>query len=371
MARASDPVRSKPDRDSPRGVVLVELVRLAIVALFVAVGYQVGRALASEPDSATVLVCSVLGGGTGYVSGGILGRAIGRLAGQVERRMVDIEGADLVSGSLGAIAGVLLGSLGGWPLLLLPSRAVGLPVLGLLLVVLGFLGFRLGVLKREDLLQLVGLTYRTRASDLRVLDTSGVLDARLIDFVRAGVLRGTLLVPQFVLEEAQGIADSSDPVRRRRARRGLESLAAIRREGLLDVREVDREYPEYEAVDAKVVALARDRGAAIVTDDAALASVAEVQGIEVLLLRRIAAALHPPVLPGESVAVEITRPGRESGQGVGYLEDGTMVVVDHADGFVGHTIDVIIERTVQTSGGQMLFARIAEEPGVASVEAGA
>lgn len=361
MTPTTDGIR--PDRDPHRGAVLVELVRLAIVALFVAVGYEVGRSIASEADSEAVLICSVLGGGVGYVSGGVLGRAIRSLAGQAERRMVDIEGADLVAGALGAIAGVLLGSLGGWPLLLLPSRAVGLPILGLTLVVLGFLGFRFGVLKREDLLQLVGLTYRTRASDLRVLDTSGVLDARLIDFVRAGVLRGTLLVPQFVLEEAQGIADAADPVRRKRARRGLEALAAIRREGLIDVRDVEREYPEYEAVDAKVVALARERGAAIVTDDAALAGVAEVQGIEVMLLRRIAAALRPPVLPGESITVEITRPGRESGQGVGYLDDGTMVVVDRADVLVGQSVKAIIDRTVQSSGGHMLFARLTDGAG--------
>jgi uncharacterized protein YacL len=316
----------------------------------------------NDPGSARVVVGTVVGSGIGYVVGGILGRAIQRLAGLAERRIASIPGADLVSGGLGMTVGLVIGAVIGLPLILLPTREVGLPMLAFVEIVFGYIGYRAGITKREDILQLVGLTYRTRAADLRVLDTSAILNTQLLDYVRAGLIRGTVLVPTFVLEEAQGIADAADPVRRQRARRGLEALAAIRREGLAEVRSVEKTYPEYDEVDAKVVALARERGAAIVTDDSALAHVAEVQGIEVVHLRRVAAALRPAVLPGEAIRVELTREGKEPGQAVGYLDDGTMVVVADASARVGARVDVLVNRVVPSAGGRMIFGRLADAP---------
>ncbi|MGZ4104956.1 MAG: PIN domain-containing protein [Actinomycetota bacterium] len=344
------------------GLVLVELIRFVIVVLFTALGYQVSREIVTDPNSTRVIVGTIVGAGLGYVVGGVLGRSTGTLVGLAERRIASIPGADLVSGGLGLVAGLVIAAIPGLFLLLLPSRAVGLPILAFLEIVFGYLGYRAGVTKREDVLQLVGLTYRTRAADLRVLDTSAILNTQLLDYVRAGLIRGTVLVPVFVLEEAQGIADAADPVRRQRARRGLEALAAIRREGLAEVRSVDKQYPEYDEVDAKVVALARERGAAIVTDDSALAHVAELQGVEVVHLRRVAAALRPAVLPGEAIRVELTRAGKEPGQAVGYLDDGTMVVVAEASARVGAVTDVIVNRVVPSAGGRMIFGRLAEAP---------
>ena len=354
--------RRRADRRRPErrgGVVLVELVRLVVVAGFTAIGYQIARSTVTDARSTLILVMAVLGAGIGYVAGGLLGRLVGRLVGVAERRIAATPGADFVAGALGLIVGVIAASLLGWPLLLLPVRAVGVSVLAFVLVVVGYLGFRIGILKREDVLQLVGLTHRTRAGDLRVLDTSAVLDTRLIDYVRAGLLRGTLLVATFVLEEAQGIADGADPVRRQRARHGLEALTAIRREGLAEVQLVEKTYPEFDQVDAKVMALARERGAAMVTDDIALARVAELQGIEVVMMRQIAAALRPAALPGERISLQLVREGKEPGQAVGYLEDGTMVVVEEGAASVGMTIEVEVSRAVSTTGGRMLFARVA------------
>lgn len=347
-----------PDRRG--GVVLVELVRVVIVVLFTGTGYQVARELFQDVDSTRLLAGTLVGSGCGYVVGGMLGRAVGRLVGVAERRIAEIPGADLVAGGLGLIGGVLVGSIASLPLLLLPVRSIGLPMIGFVQVIMGYLGWRVGVTKREDLLQLFGLTFRTRAADLRVLDTSAILNNQLLEYVRAGIVRGTLLLAEFVLQEAQGIADSADTVRRTRARRGLEALAAIRREGLVDVRTVEKTYPEYEEVDAKVVALARERGAAIVTDDGALAQVAELQGIEVMLLRRISAALRPEVLPGETIMIELSKTGREAGQGVGFLEDGAMVVVADASHRVGDTVEAVVARVVPTAGGRMVFARLAD-----------
>lgn len=348
--------------DRPRGGgALVELVRLAVVALCVAVGYSVARETADDPTSVSILIGAVLGSLVGYVLGGMLGRAVRHLAGVTEERLAAVPGADFVAGGLGLLVGSLIGSVMGWPLLFLPSRAVGVPTMALVVIVLGYLGLRVGLTKREDLLQLAGLTYRTRAGDLRVLDTSAILDTRLLSFVRAGLIRGTLLLPTFVLEEAQGIADVEDPVRRNRAHRGLEALDAIRREGLVDVRPVtDKTYPQFDEVDAKVIALARDRGGAIVTDDAALARIAELQGVEVLFLRRMSEAFRLQAVPGERVTLEIVREGSKQGQGVGYLDDGSMIVVEGAGASVGSSVEVLIERSVKTGGGTLLFARLAE-----------
>jgi uncharacterized protein YacL len=345
------------------GTVLVELIRIVVVAVFTALGYQVARALVVDAASPRIVVGALLGSAVGYVLGGVLGRTVGTLAGDAETRLASMSGADLVAGGGGLVGGVLIGTALGLPLLLLPSRAVGLPMVAFVQIVMGYLGYRAGLAKREDLLQLFGLTYRTRAADLRVLDTSAILNAQLLDYVRAGIVRGTLLLPVFVLEEAQGIGDSADPIRRRRAQRGLDALTAIRREGLAEVRSVEKTYPEYDDVDAKVVALARERGAAIVTDDSGLARVAELQGIEVLHLRAVAAMLRPPALPGEAVSLELVREGREPGQGVGYLDDGTMVVVRDAAPFVGTSVEAIVERLVQTGGGRMIFATLAGTTG--------
>jgi uncharacterized protein YacL len=343
------------DRD--RGIVLVELVRLVVVAFCTAAGYRVAQGIVSGADSSRVLLGAVVGSLFGYVAGGVLGRAVATLLGAAEHRIARMSGADLVAGGIGSIFGLVIALGIGWPLLFVPQRDIAIAILGFVTVVMGFLGFRAGMQKREDLLQLFGLSYRTRAGDLRVLDTSAILDPRLLDCVRSGIVRGTLLIAPYVLEEVQAIADAGDPVRRARGRRGLEMLAVMRREKLADIRTADRLYPEFAEVDAKVVALARDRGAAIVTNDVALARIAEVQGIEVLSLNALADVLRVPLIPGEGFTVLVSKQGREPGQGVGYLDDGSMVVVDGGAGLVGRTADVVVTSVVQTSGGRMVFAK--------------
>lgn len=352
-----------------RGTVLVELVRLVVVVVCTAAGYEISRALADQDDSQQIVLGAIVGSGIGYVGGGVFGRTVRTMVGVAERRLSATSGADFVAGGFGLLAGMLAGSILGWPLLLLSAREIAVPTLAFLLIVLGSLGYRVAVLKREDILQLFGLTFRTRARDLRVLDTSAILDPRLLDCVRAGFIRGTFLVPEFVLEELQSIADSGESQRRGRGRRGLELLHALKQEALVDVRVVERSYPELEQVDAKVVALARDRGAAIVSNDVALRRVAELQGIEVLSLASLANLLRPPVLPGETVRVELVREGREPEQGVGYLEDGSMIVVEEARRFVGTTIQATVTSVLQTAGGKMLFARPADADPAAPADA--
>jgi len=348
------------EKNRNRGIVLVELVRLVVVAFSTAAGYQVARGIVTNAHSGRIVLGAVMGSLVGYVVGGFVGRTVTTLVGLAERRIAAIPGADIVAGSMGTVAALIITLLVGWPLLFVPQREVSLTILAFVIVVFGFLGFRAGVAKREDILQLFGLSFRTRASDLRVLDTSAILDSRLLDCVRSGIVRGTLLIAPFVLEEVQAIADSSDPVRRTRGKRGLEMLAAMRREKLADLRPVEKTYPEFTEVDAKVVALARERGASIVTNDVALGRIAEIQGIEVLSLNALADTLRQPLVPGEELRVGVTKEGRESNQGVGYLEDGSMVVVVGGRGLIGAEIDVVVTSVVQTSGGRMVFARPVE-----------
>lgn len=341
----------------PRRIVLVELVRMVVVAVFTLGGHQIAQAVVEGETSSRLLLGAVLGATTGYVVGGILGRTVATLIGVAERQLARVSGADLVAGALGAICGLLMAALVGWPLLFIPVRSVGAASLAFLIIVMGSLGFSTGIAKREDLLQLFGLSFRTRASDLKVLDSSAIMDSRLLDCVRSGFLRGTLLAGQFVLDEVQAIADSADPVRRGRGKRGLEMLSALHREGLAELRVIEKMYPEYADVDAKVVALARERGGAVVTNDVALGRIAELQGIQVLSLNSLADALRAPVQPGERIRVQVQREGRERGQGVGYLEDGSMVVIEGGRAHVGSDVDVVVSSVIQSAGGRMIFGK--------------
>lgn len=337
---------------------LVEPVRLVVVAVFTFGGHEIGQGLANrDPASSRILLGAVLGATIGYVIGGVLGRRVYSLMGVAQRQIARVPGADIVAGGLGLIGGLLVAALLGWPLLFVPVRPIGLASAGFLIVVLGGLGYSIGVAKREDLLHLFGLAHRTRAGDLKVLDTSAILDARLLECVRTGFLSGTILIGEFVLEEVQSIADAADPVRRARGKRGLEALSALHREKLVDIRVVDKAYPEFANVDAKVVALARERGGAIVTNDVPLARIAELQGINVLSLNTLGEAMRAPVTPGEQLRVRVVKAGREAGQGVGYLDDGSMVVVDDGRGLIGTDADVVVSSVIQTSGGRMIFAK--------------
>ena len=337
---------------------VVELIRVVVVISFTGVGFRMAKSVVPDPASGNVILGALLGSFVGYVIGGVLGRSAARSMGVVEDRMRDVNGADAVAGTIGAIGGLLAAGLLFWPLLFLPVRWIGFGVLAFGVIIGGYLGFRFALAKREDMLQLFGLSWRTRASDIKVLDSSAILDPRLLECVRAGFIRGPLIVPGFVLEEVQSIADAGDPVRRARGRRGLETLTALQREQLGEIHVVtDRTFPEFEEVDAKVIALARERGGAVVTNDTALGRIAELQGIQVMSLNALGDAMRAPVLPGEELDVLVQKSGREPGQGVGYLDDGTMVVVEDGRGEIGSTVHVSVTSVLQTSGGRMIFSR--------------
>jgi uncharacterized protein YacL len=199
----------------------------------------------------------------------------------------------------------------------------------------------------------------TAAGGLRgalLLDTSAVVDGRIVEVCLSGFVGGPLLVPHFVLDELQQLSDSSDPMKRQRGRRGLSMLERLRRG--VDLETIDQDFPDLRGVDSKLIRLARLRQAAIVTTDYNLSRVASLQGVAILNVNELANALRTVVTPGEELTLEIVQEGRERGQGVGYLEDGTMVVVEGGRRLIGSRVDVEVTRILPTAGGRLAFGRL-------------
>ena len=253
---------------------------------------------------------------------------------------------------MGILAGVPLGALGGVAGAVLPPAAA----LSFALVMLWATLY-----KRDVLLPAFGAMLpggrRRGATHQIVVDSSAVIDGRIVDVGRTGFILGTLVAPQFVLDELQRIADSPDPVRRARGRRGLDMLTALQRDSITPVEVKADLYPEIGEVDAKLIAYARDHGAAILTNDFNLNRVAELQGIRVLNLNELANAVKAVVHPGEEMTVRVIQEGKEPGQGVGYLDDGTMIVVEGGVRFMEREVPIIVTRVLQTVAGRMIFAQ--------------
>jgi uncharacterized protein YacL len=190
-----------------------------------------------------------------------------------------------------------------------------------------------------------------------VIDTSAVIDGRIVDIAQTGFILGQLIVPRFVLDELQRIADSPDAMRRNRGRRGLEMLSALQKDAVAPVEVSEATYPEVPEVDAKLMAYARDHGAAILTNDYNLNRVADLQGIRVLNINELANAVKAVVHPGEEMRVRIIQEGKEAGQGVGYLDDGTMIVVEGGAQFMNQDLPIAVTRVLQTVAGRMIFAQ--------------
>jgi uncharacterized protein YacL len=193
---------------------------------------------------------------------------------------------------------------------------------------------------------------------LKILDTSAIIDGRIADVVETGFLEGTLLVPEFVLRELQIVADSSDSSRRQRGRRGLDILQKMQAHPLLSVQIIEDDFPQLREVDLKLIELAKKRGAPIVTNDFNLSKVAQLHHVQVLNLNDLANSLKPLVLPGEKMNIVVLKEGKEYNQGVGYLDDGTMVVVDHARRMIGRAVEITVTSVLQTASGKMIFGKL-------------
>jgi len=284
----------------------------------------------------------------------------------MEGRMKRVPLRNLVGSFIGLILGIMVANLISNALFpnLFNNQQMILPLYGLLYGICGYIGVRIGF-KKGDEFQMPGRKPFSRGlpqgENSKILDTSVIIDGRIADITETGFVEGPLLIPQFILGELQHIADSSDPVKRTRGKRGLEVLHHIQKQVNVDVRIVDTDYPSVKEVDSKLIELAKEVRGKILTNDSNLNKVAELQGIEVLNINELANALKPVVLPGEEMNVKILKEGKEMGQGVAYLDDGTMIVVDNGRRQIGKTIDVVVTSVLQTPAGRMIFARLKEE----------
>jgi uncharacterized protein YacL len=350
--------------------VIVELFRLGIVLVLTAAGFSLGptidRLLQRGEADETRLIASVLGALFGYLVGGVIGRRLVSGVDSVQERLRRVEAAVLVSAAAGATLGAFFALMLLSPVLLLPGRQFTIPIATLVVLGFTYAGGRLGAARAGDLIRFVGVRGRlevtspSRGVGVKIADSSALVDGRLVDVARAGFLEGTLVVPRFVLLELQGLADAEDRRKRGAGRRGLDALTTLQDEHLVAVEVTDDDVPDVAAVDAKLAALCRQRHAALVTVDGNLARVAEIGGVKVLNLHVLAEALRPPAVPGDRIRVQIVKEGTEPRQGVGYLADGSMVVVERADDAIGAPVDADVTSVMQNRQGRMLFASRAE-----------
>jgi uncharacterized protein YacL len=275
---------------------------------------------------------------------------------------------------LGAVLGSILGIAGAalFAMVLaetLPAGGTRALLQLFVLMLMSYIGLTVGASK-GDLLNFTGHLAELFAGDrsatkraVKILDTSAIIDGRIADVVETGFLEGTLVVPEFVLRELQLVADSSDSSRRQRGRRGLDMLQKMQSSPVLSVQVIEDDFPQVREVDLKLIELARKLAAPIVTNDFNLSKVAQLHRVRALNLNDLANSLKPLVLPGEKMNVLILKEGKEYNQGVGYLDDGTMVVVDHARRMIGRNVEITVTSVLQTASGKMIFGKL-EDPGV-------
>jgi uncharacterized protein YacL len=300
-----------------------------------------------------------------------LSAALGLLIIFVELRVRRLSVKTLIGAAIGSILGIIGASLISIIIehMTLDKATTNFSQM-LVLILMAYVGLVLGADKGEylDLSGLGGLfTDRSTRVSYKVLDTSVIIDGRIADICKTGFLEGTLVVPHFVLRELQQIADSADSIKRNRGRRGLEILEKVKGAPGVTVQIVEKDYPEVKEVDLKLIELAKELSAKIVTNDFNLNKVSQLRGVDVLNINELANSLKPVVLPGETMRVFILKEGKEYNQGVAYLDDGTMVVVDNARKMIGKTIATQVTSVLQTTAGKMIFGRFPEEePGNAT-----
>lgn len=295
-----------------------------------------------------------------------------------EGQINEIPASKLIVGTIGAIIGIIIATLISRPLTSLQIPYVGnfiFVLLSILLYIgLGYLGWRVSARNADDFFSLFDRDKSSKDSrstfkhdknknlvSPKILDTSVIIDGRIVDILETDFIEGDLIISEFVLEELQHIADSADDLKRERGRRGLDIVNSIKNNNKTNLVIVDTDYPDIKEVDSKLLKLALDLNGKVFTNDYNLNKVADVQGIPVLNINDLSNALKPVVIPGESMQIEVIKLGKGRNQGVGYLDDGTMVVVEDGDKYLDQTINATVTSVLQTSAGRMIFVRSKED----------
>lgn len=287
----------------------------------------------------------------------------------VELRLADMSMAEIFFGVVGLIVGLIIAFLASTLTSGIGLNWLAFIIDAVLYFTFGYLGWsvvtkRKGEINTPSWFKRGGRDRAGKASVMarpKILDTSVIIDGRIADICRTGIIEGDMVVPAFVLRELRHIADSADPLKRNRGRRGLDILNAMQEELDVPIKVVEMDYDDIAEVDAKLIRLAYDMGGVVVTNDYNLNKVAGVQRVPVLNINELANAIKPVLLPGEEMTVSIMKEGKEAGQGVAYLADGTMIVVDGGRKLLGETVPVVVTSALQTSAGRMIFAKVKEK----------
>ncbi len=338
--------------------VLLRIIGAIILGL---VGWRLGLFIANWAPGGEliwIVALALVGAAVGFA---FTPGAITRFWRWVEKEIRQVPAPIFIAAIIGLVLALLASALLALPLSLLPGLwGKVLPfVLGVLLC---YLGISIMVHRSRDVFQpfnsapLTQLIERRRGDGRIILDTNAIIDGRIADISQTGFIRETLLIPRFVLNELQHIADSPDPMRRTRGRRGLSILTKMQRESDVPIQVLDTDFEDIPEVDAKLVKLAKSLRCPIITNDINLSRVAELQGIRVLNINELANAIKPVILPGEEMRLRIVQEGKEAGQGIGFLDDGTMVVVEGGRRHLNAEIDIVVTRVLQTAAGRMIFA---------------
>ncbi|AFM39531.1 integral membrane protein (PIN domain superfamily) [Desulfosporosinus acidiphilus SJ4] len=364
------------------------LIRGIITLLFGAIGFYVDYLLLrldvlqsfrwSFSPVWTYVTMILLFASLGFLVAPMIIRSVLKLMRWMDSRLTKVPTHDLMGGTIGGIIGLIISSLFSNSFIIIPFFG---PLLAVLLsLFLGYLGFTIGMKRKEDVLGFLNFIpkFRDRGDkqkeskvgqvsengeskeqhpNYKILDTSVIIDGRIADIVKTGFIEGTLLIPSFVLEELRHIADSSDLLKRNRGRRGLDILNQISKETAINVHIHEQDFEDINEVDSKLVRLGQVLDSPLLTNDYNLNKVAELQGVKVLNINELANSLKPIVLPGEEMLVQVMKEGKEPGQGVAYLDDGTMIVVDTGRRYMGQNITVLVTSVLQTAAGRMIFAK--------------
>ncbi len=327
-----------------------------------------------------ILLGAVIGGIVGFVLSSYFIHQLKRFAAWVEVQLNKMPIHDVIAGVVGLFLGLIIANLLGFAFSKIPVVGEYIPVI--FSIVFGYLGITLTIRKRKDLTGVFDFIQKitkavsrapeqaaaakgkqsaaaaeVKSQQYKLLDTSVIIDGRIADICDTGFIEGTLLIPVFVLEELQHIADSSDALKRTRGRRGLDILQRIRQETHCKVEVTNVDFDDITEVDSKLVRLGQQVGGKIITNDFNLNKVAQLRGVEVLNINALANAVKPVVIPGEAMKVTVVKLGKEQGQGVAYLDDGTMIVIEGGQRFMNETIAVEVTSALQTAAGRMIFAK--------------
>lgn len=339
----------------------------------------VSKLLGNNRGSVATIVFYIIGiiifGIIFYIISPFIIKFILKLSGFIESGLQKIPTNDIIIGAAGLIIGLIVASLLTTPFVRFLTGNTILSVIGSIItlivdIVFAVVGVNIATKKKEDLYN--AFTFmkkfgkdkkgkqdgKVSVCQPKLLDTSVIIDGRILDILKTGFIEGSIVIPSFVLAELQHIADSSDALKRTRGRRGLDILNEIQKEDKITVEIADKDFDNIPEVDSKLLQLAKVMGGKIITNDFNLNKVAEFHGVPVLNINELANAVKPVVIPGEEMHIHIVKDGKESGQGVAYLDDGTMIVVEGGRKYVGDMVDVVVTSVLQTAAGRMIFGKI-------------